>query len=211
MVESMLSEAPTRPADQARAISPAAHLSAAFAAAEVTGARGVSIREVPFLTMVGVRVAPGTAGVERIEAALGTALPARCGEVADAETGQVLWLSPDEYVLVSQEQPAQAVAVLTEALAGTPGSVIDLSANRTTFELAGPMARSVLEKGCSLDLHPRVFAVGAAYVTSVGAVPVLLWKTADEVFRVMPRASFADFLGRWLVDAMVEYQGPELP
>ena len=108
-------------------------------------------------------------------------------------------------------QVAEAAAVLAEALAGSPGSVIDLSANRTTFELAGPMARSVLEKGCSLDLHPRVFAVGAAYVTSVGAVPVLLWKTADEVFRVMPRASFADFLGRWLVDAMAEYQGPELP
>jgi sarcosine oxidase subunit gamma len=33
--------------------------------------------------------------------------------------------------------------------------VVDLSANRTTFELTGPQGRAVLEKGCSLDLHPR--------------------------------------------------------
>jgi sarcosine oxidase subunit gamma len=27
---------------------------------------------------------------------------------------------------------------------------------------------------------------------------------------VLPRASFADFLGRWLLDAMVEYRAPEI-
>ena len=61
-----------------------------------------------------------------------------------------------------------------------PGSATDLSANRTTFELVGPSARAVLEKGCPLDLHPRTFEVGAAYLTLIGSVPVVLWKVADE-------------------------------
>ena len=72
------------------------------------------------------------------------------------------------------------------------------------------MARDVLEKGCPLDLHPRAFESGTAYVTAIGSVPVLLWKLEQERYWVLPRASFADFLGRWLLDAMVEYRAPEI-
>jgi len=209
MVDSAVTEAPTRLRAGARPVSPAAHLDGRFAAATVTGAQGVRIRELPFLTMVGVRVVPGTPVAARIEAVLGAALPAGCGAVTAAGGSQVLWLSPDEYLVVSQEQPAELARALAEALAGERGSVVDLSANRTTFELAGPRARAVLEKGCPLDLHPREFAVGTAYVTAIGSVPVIVWKVEPEVFRILPRSSFADFLGRWLVDAMAEFKVPE--
>jgi sarcosine oxidase subunit gamma len=205
MVESAVTEAPTQLPAGVRPVSPAAHLSDVFTAATVTGPQGVRLRELPFLTMIGVRVVPGTAGAIRIEAALGTELPARCGAVGTAAGNQVLWLAPDEFLVVSDDQPASVSSALGQALAGDPGSVIDLSANRTTFELAGPRARAVLEKGCPLDLHPREFAVGSAYVTAIGSVPVLLWKVEPEVFRILPRASFADFLSRWLVDAMTEF------
>lgn len=206
MGESAVTEAPTRLRADVRPVSPAAHLGDVFAAAAVTGTQGVRIRELPNLAMIGVRVAAGTSAAMRLEAALGTALPARCGAVAVTDGNQVLWLSPDEYLVVSDDEPGSATRALSQALAGEPGSVVDLSANRTTFELAGPRARAVLEKGCPLDLHPREFAVGMAYVSVVGAVPVIVWKVEQDVFRVLPRASFADFLGRWLVDAMVEFK-----
>jgi sarcosine oxidase subunit gamma len=45
----------------------------------------------------------------------------------------------------------------------------------------------------------------------VGNIPVVLEKTGEESFRIFPRASFADFLGRWLLDAMREYASPEVP
>ncbi len=48
-------------------------------------------------------------------------------------------------------------------------------------------------------------------MTAIGSVPVLLWKVSDESWRVLPRSSFADFLGRWLLDAMTEFQGRALP
>ncbi len=103
------------------------------------------------------------------------------------------------------------IGSLTAALGGAPGQVVDLSANRTTFELSGARARAVLEKGCSLDLHPRSFTPGTALNTEVGNIPVVLEKTGEESFRLFPRASFADFLGRWLLDAMREYASPKVP
>ena len=195
-----------------RRASPAAHLAERFAAAEVSGPRAVRIREVPFLTMVGVRAVPASAAAGRIETRLGVSLPSACGAVTTGDGVSVLWLSPDEFLVVSDEQrPAPLTTSLVEALQGEPGSATDLSANRTTIELSGPMALEVLEKGCPLDLHPRAFEVGTAYVTRIGSVPVILWKVTDDVYRILPRSSFADFLGRWLLDAMAEFTEPEIP
>jgi sarcosine oxidase subunit gamma len=211
MVESTVTAAPTESLADVRRVSPAAHLAEQFAAAEVTGARAVRLREVAFLTMVGVRSVPGSAAAARIHTRLGAPLPSTCGSVTTGDGVSVLWLSPDEFLVISDEQPAELTPRLVEALGDEPGSATDLSANRTTFELAGSAARAVLEKGCPLDLHPRTFEVGTAYVTLIGSVPVVLWKVADELYRILPRSSFADFLGRWLLDAMAEFRAPELP
>ncbi len=155
MVEPTVTAAPTEALADGRRVSPAAHLAERFAAAEVTGPRAVRIRETAFLTMVGVRSTPGSAVAARIETRLGAPLPAACGAVTTGEGVSVLWLSPDEFLVVTaDEQPAQLTSRLIEALEDEPGSVIDLSANRTTFELAGPSARAVLEKGCPAGSSP---------------------------------------------------------
>ncbi len=146
-----------------RPVSPAAHLARRFAQAEVTGARGVSLRELPFLTQVGLRVVPGTAAAGRIESRLGMSLPRRYGQVGTGDRLVALWLSPDEFLLVSTLPATELVAGAGRGAGRRPRLGVDLSANRTTLELAGPSARAVLEKGCPLDLHPRAFAAGSAY------------------------------------------------
>ena len=78
------------------------------------------------------------------------------------------------------------IGSLTAALGDAPGQVVDLSANRTTFELSGPRARAVLEKGCALDLHPRSFTPGTALTTEVGNIPVVLLKTGEESLPAVP-------------------------
>ena len=128
----------------------------------------------------------------------------------------VLWLGPAEFLLVAPAESHESLGgelpgALVEALGDGAGQVVDLSANRTTLELSGPRARAVLEKGCSLDLHPRVFKTGTALSTEIGGIPAVLWKTAEQEYRIFPRASFAEFLGRWLLDAMREYASPEVP
>ena len=212
MAETALVTAPTPSPDGLRPVSPAAHLAERFAAAEVTGARAVSLSEVPFLTMVGLRVVPGSAAAGRIATCLRPDCRSAVGRFPPPTDCRCCGCRPMSSWSVSGDQPAAEVTVsLSEALDGDPGSVTDLSANRTTFELTGASARAVLEKGCPLDLHPRSFAVSRAYVTLIGSIPVVLWKTADETYRILPRSSFADFLGRWLIDAMAEFQVSELP
>ncbi len=80
---------------------------------------------------------------------------------------------------------------------------MDLSANRTTLELSGPGARTVLEKGCALDLHPRAFAPGRCAQTLLSKVAVVLDQLdAQPCYRLLVRGSFAQYLADWLLDAM---------
>ena len=192
--------------------SPLAHLEERMRAAAVTGARAVTLAERPFITMVNLRVDPASEAADRIEKALGAPLPRQCGHTTASDPHMVAWLGPDEWLVLSQTDAITVAGELRKALAAAPGSAVDVSANRTTLELTGPAARQVLEKGCPLDLHPRAFGPGRAVSTTVGPVPVLLWQVDDApTYRLLPRSSFADYLARWLIDAMAEYHGPEIP
>ncbi|MGH7752862.1 MAG: sarcosine oxidase subunit gamma [Gemmatimonadales bacterium] len=195
--------------------SPASHLAEAFAAGFVPGT--VTLKEIPYQAMVGIRVERDSDAGKRLASVAG-GLPATCGEVTGTGSSAVnaLWLGPAEFLVVAPEESHDSlggslVGDLTAALGTDEGQVVDLSANRTTFELSGSRARAVLEKSCSLDLHPRVLKAGTALATEIGHIPVVLWKTGEETFRIFPRASFADYLGRWLLDSMREYASPEVP
>ncbi len=194
-------------------ISPARQLAEEFAAGSLAGT--VEISEVPFLTMVGLRADAGSDAATRLAGVTG-GLPDGSGSVVTNGDTSVLWLGPSEFLVVAPTEAHESlggdlIPALRDALGGDAGQVVDLSANRTTFELTGPRARAVLEKGNSLDLHPRVFKAGTAFSTEIANIPAILWKTGDESFRIFPRASFAEFLGRWLLDAMREYASPEVP
>lgn len=191
--------------------SPLAELAGLLAVGAVTGERGVTLREVPFLSMISIRVRPGSTAAARLELALGAPLPSY-GRVSAGAGHNVLWQGPDEFLVVSGDDAARLTGILTRWLGTEPGLVVDLSANRTTLELAGPSARAVLEKGCTLDLHPRAFTPGMATVTQLASAPVILWQTEDTpAYRLLPRSSFAEYTAKWLLDAMAEFADPEVP
>lgn len=178
------------------------------ALAEASSAE-LSVAEVPFATQIGVRVAIGTTGYQKLLGALEAGLPAGVGEVAGEPDGvATLWLSPDEFLVVAPEGAGleQADALLnklTEALGDNPGQVLNLSANRTIIELKGEKARLVLRKSNPLDLGS--IGVNQAYVTELAQVPVLLWRSAENTWRIMPRVSFANHVANWLIDALREF------
>jgi sarcosine oxidase subunit gamma len=171
----------------------------------------VQVTERPFFTMVSVRVAPDSAGARGIDAVLGAPLPRKVGETSRAAEDTVLWLGPDEWLVVSEAGADHLVDRLRGAAGETPAQILDLSANRTVIEVTGPRARSVLEKGCPADLHPRSFTEGMAIVTSLARVPLLVWKVEADVFRVVPRASFAQYVAAWLLDAVREFAPATVP
>ncbi|GGC93490.1 sarcosine oxidase subunit gamma [Tersicoccus solisilvae] len=190
--------------------SPGGHLAEAVTAGSGTAVR---LREIPFQTMVALRVEPGTDAAARVEAALGLPLPAACGDVTGSTEGTgaaVLWLGPDEFLVVGPEDalpaPADLVGRLADALGDVRGQAVDVSANRTTLELAGTAAREVLEKSVTFDLHPRALPAGRAYATLLGPVQVVLWKTREEPeFRILPRGSFTEYTVALLLDSMAEF------
>ncbi len=166
----------------------------------------VRLVEWPFTTMVSIRVEAGSPAGRRIEAALGVALPRTVGQTTRKGAYDVLWLGPDEWLVVSASDAALAERLQAAAAEGEGNAqVLDVSANRTILELGGPQAREVLEKGCPVDLHPRSFADDTAVVTTIARVPVILWKSDETMFRILPRASLATYVAAWLVDAMQEF------
>lgn len=190
--------------------SPLQHLAQDFAAASDSGSESISLREVPFLTQIGLRAVPGSTAHTAFAETTGVGLPGRVGQVTGAPQGvSVLWLGPDEFLVVTAADQHELTRSLHQALGESPGQVVDLSASRTVIELAGAKARAALEKGVPADLHPREFPIGTAVTTTLGPVPILLWRTDENVYRVMPRTSFAEYTARWLIDALCEYRrGP---
>ncbi|GGI76375.1 sarcosine oxidase subunit gamma [Saccharopolyspora subtropica] len=172
------------------------------------GGERVRLTEEPFLTQVDLRVHPGSPAVARIEHALNLALPHHePNRVSGDETAAALWLGPDEWLLVAPDGHAErVVSAVRGALADSLGSTVDVSANRTTLRLSGPMAREVLEKVCSLDLHPRSFGPGRCAQTLVGRTQAILWQlSAEPAYRLLVRCSFANYLADLLLDAMGEF------
>ncbi|WP_020497385.1 sarcosine oxidase subunit gamma [Sciscionella marina] len=165
-------------------------------------ASGMDIREAGFRAMVNVRVDSASAAADAIGIALGVPLPVVPNTVCGGERAAV-WLGPDEWLIYGADGDTPRITALaTEALGPVSGSVLDLSANRTTIEISGARAREVLAKGCALDLHPRVFGEGHCAQTLIGKTQVLLWQYGNAPdYRILVRASFANYLADWLLDA----------
>lgn len=162
------------------------------------------LRELPRPAQVGLRGNPeNPAFVSACEAALGVSPPTAANTVASAGERDVLWLGPDEWLIVDTPgKEAEIVSRLRSALAGTHHAAIDLSGSRTVLELSGRDAAQILAQAATLDFHLRAFAVGACAQTNIARTQGIIQRIGEQRFRVFVRVSFARYLGEWLRDAM---------
>ena len=165
------------------------------------------LREVPFLTQFDLRLDPGDAETREAVESVAGKLPLEPNTVHGGAGAAVLWLGPDEWLIVG---PPDGEAALTDQLQEALGvalgrvAIVDVSANRTTLELRGPRVRELLEFGCPIDLHPRVFGPGRCAQTLLARASVLIWHVADEpedTWRLFVRPSFAAYVAAWFADA----------
>jgi sarcosine oxidase subunit gamma len=159
----------------------------------------------PFVAMVDVRL--GTAGPEA-RSRLGVDLPATPNIWGPTDAGRVVWLGPDEWLLTSTtEAPEELELRVRNAVLPLGGSAADVSAQRICLRLTGARVRDVLAKGCSIDLHPRVFGRGRGVQTTLGLAGVVLLALSDagDDYLVLVRSSFAAYLADWLLDAALEF------
>ena len=112
---------------------------------------------------------------------------------ADWDDRAVLWLGPDEWLVVAEPGAAPAIAgELEAALAGHHHSILDVSANRIVFELVDGL--EALSSGCGLDLHPSRWMPGMCAQTLFGGAQVILHQRDERTTRVFVRPSFAGYV-----------------
>lgn len=175
-------------------------------------APAVRVAEQPFLTQLTLRVRDAEAAAA-VGAALGVRLPTTpctftwgSGPFGELE---VLWMGPDEYLVLARPGLQQALEdAMPAALGDAVGAVVDVSAQRTTLALSGPAVRDVLAHGCAVDLLPAAAPTGTCVQTLLAQAGVVLFirDAGRDEFGLLVRSSFAAYLAAWLIDASLEYR-----
>ena len=186
--------------------SPLAGFAAAF---EQASGDEFAIAEIPLPRQLNLRVADADAWLD----VLGVALPTIPNTSVSSRFGDLLWLGPDEWLLVSRTAFGDLETRLRAAAGDAAVSIVDVSAGRTIISLHGSAVRQVLAHGCGLDLDAGFFAPGQCAQTMLALANVILLAPHDQPsdflddpqFFVFVRASFAGYLATWLLDAATEY------
>nr|WP_099865650.1 sarcosine oxidase subunit gamma [Pararhizobium haloflavum] len=114
----------------------------------------------------------------------------------------VLWLGPDEWLLIDDGENGEAADLLARlAETGVLHSAVDVSHRNTAIMVTGEAAASVLAAGCPQDLSLKAFPVNACSRTVLGKIEVVIWRMADDMFRVECWRSFSDYAFAFLSEA----------
>jgi sarcosine oxidase subunit gamma len=170
---------------------------------------GVVFKERAFWGHFNVRLdSANDAALAAIESTLTAPLPLIPNSVSSSRQQSILWLSPNEWlVLCEPEQASLLGPQLEAALEPHFGSVNDVSGGQTIISIRGAHALDTLAKGCSLDMHPRVFSPGLCAQTQIAKTAALIRPLPSNVpsYDIIIRRSLADYLARWLCRAATEY------
>ena len=178
----------------------------------------IRMAERPFIGKFILRADPKLVA-DLIHGAAGTKLPTEALTSATAGDTAILWLGPDEWMIVTApEEVEHRLAAARSVLSQVHHQLVDVSDYYTLIELSGPRAREALMKLTTLDLHPRAFKVGMVAGSVFAHANALLWQLADDaaeagpVFRLIVRWSMADYLWCLLSEAGREWSMPrEVP
>jgi len=161
---------------------------------------GITIAPRRPAAMLNVR-GPADAVAIAVQARYGVALP-REPNTAAGHAVRVLWLGPDEWLLVQNGDADHFLQGGNDVRS----RFCDVSHGRVALRLRGRDVRDALAKGCPLDLHPRTFPAGRCAQTAIGRVSVILDHVEPDVFDVYCSRSFAGSFWHWIIEACAEYR-----
>jgi sarcosine oxidase subunit gamma len=139
-------------------------------------------------------------------AELGLADADAAGRTSGDDSTTIVWLGPDERLLVGWRETAAALGGrLGSALAGRPHSLVDVTERQVALRLAAPFAADLLNCGCPLDLGSAAFPVGSATRTLFNKAEIVLWRRGPDEFHIEVWRSFADYLVGWLREAAQDF------
>lgn len=168
----------------------------------------VSLLEAEGNGKINIRLNPNDVTVRSaLENILGCELPLKENRVVEFKGLMILWLGPEEWLVVTSESECRLfLKKLSSAVANDHAAVTDISDSLTVIKLSGKAARKVLEKGCSIDLHPDQFKTGHCAQTLLARARVLLHQIEESpAYDIYVSWSYSAYLWNWLKDAGEEF------
>jgi len=150
---------------------------------------------------------------EAVAGLAGAGLPKASPNTAASDAATLLWLSPDEWMVVTEPgAEATLAAGLEEALAGVHHQIADVTDYYTVLRLAGTASCEILMKLTTLDMHERAFKPGEVRGTMLMHCQAVLYmrpETGDgPSFDIFVRWSMADYLWCLIAECGVEFGLP---
>ena len=142
-----------------------------------------------------------TSTLAPLAAAFGVAPPDAPLSSASQGTRSALWLGPDEWLLIAEDESSGLEQDIEDALAGVFHSLVDVSHRQAAVVLEGPRAREALEFGVALDLDPSAYPVGMVARTLLVKAEIGLWRVGAETWRIEVARSFAAYVAAVLMEA----------
>ncbi|RXG85918.1 sarcosine oxidase subunit gamma [Bradyrhizobium zhanjiangense] len=128
---------------------------------------------------------------------------ARAGEIAFAGIGPNYWLAMSEGA-----DPVFGMSL--KQIVAPLASVSDQSGGYAIFRVGGHAVNDVLAKGFQIDLHPRMFEIGAAATTIIAHIGATIWRCEDKAdgsacFEIALFRSLAKSFSSWFLSSAAEF------
>jgi sarcosine oxidase subunit gamma len=149
--------------------------------------------------------------IDKIAEALDMQMPTQVGRMARQAGGEaiVICLSPGKWMLLCDDnQTDQHISSIEKAISKNKLGTITLSQVTDQYELleiSRKNAKQLLEKGCSIDLHPGVFKHDHAASTLLAQADVVLWGADNGGYQLAFDTSLGNYLWLWLQGAAAEF------
>ncbi len=129
-------------------------------------------------------------------------LPTKPLTSANQGARSALWLGPDEWLLIDEDQAGGLEAAVGAACGGVFHSLVDVSHRLVGIEIAGERAEAALNFGVALDLHPSAFPIGAVTRTLFVKSEIVLWRRGETLWRIEVARSFAAYTAEMFAVAL---------
>ena len=168
---------------------------------------GLSIREISPIMKLNLR------GKKReffttVGKNLNMILPTEANTSTTSDKLTAIWLSPDEWMIVSNELvnkdngKYELYEILFNSISKTNlGAVIDVTDQFVQLELKGKNIYEIFSAGCPFNFNEFKEKKGSTTQTVLNHIDVILHHKEENVVNIFVRRSFAEHLWSWIEDS----------
>mgnify|MGYP002279705965 CR=1 FL=1 len=167
---------------------------------------GVTVSALPTMQAFNLRGDPGRHTIDAaLNDHLGISRPITPNTQQSGRRGTILWLGPDEWLVLPAEDAPIPEAELVAALHGEC-RLCAVGDGLARVCVEGPHARWLVSAGCPLDPHNPGLAAGGCAQTRLAQASVLITPDGLDRLVIHVRRSMAEYLWSWFNAAVARLE-----